>query len=401
MTGGSSLLGLPLRVGQAVTTPGDALARVEAEGGGFRDAVALVVVGAIAFRLPDLLQALLAAFGPTSGALLRVVGVFGDEAREAAWILVPAAVAITALAGKSRDPSLDLELGAACYHAFFVVRGLTRALDAVTGMRVLEPRVTWIVASAAAVVVLVRAIGLARGRPVATAQKPEATTTAAGTTTAAATTAAPGTPSAAAATTAAARPMATVRAAAATARFLPRARVAALAVVAIAVVGVAGNAVWSVRHLEALRPMRQGQPAPDFALRRIDGDGSVAMKDLAGKVVLLDFWATWCPPCIAMLPTLDRMYRAWGPRGVAFVAINSDGGGITADELKRFLVEHPIPYPVVLDEARVGHLYKVEALPTLVVVGRDGRVRTSFMGMTTEGSLERALREALDDAPLR
>jgi thiol-disulfide isomerase/thioredoxin len=374
VTGGSSLLRLPLRVGQAVTAPGDALARIEAEGGGFRDAVALVVVGAIAFRLPDLLQALLAMFGPTSGAFLRVVGVFGDEAREAAWIVVPAAVAITALAGKSRDPSLDLELGAACYHAFFVVRGLTRALDAAAGMRVLAPRVTWIVAGAAALVVLVRAIGLARGRPVANAQTPGATTA----TTAPATTAsAPGT----------------------TTAFLPRARLAALAVVALAVVGVAGNAVWSARHLDALRPMRRGQPAPDFALRRIDGDGSVAMKDLAGQVVLLDFWATWCPPCIAMLPTLDRMHRAWAPRGVAFVAINSDGGGITADELKQFLVEHPIPYPVVLDEARVGHLYKVEALPTLVVVGRDGRVRTSFMGMTTEGSLERALREALDDAP--
>src|SRR6185503_15494794 len=140
----SVLWGLPVRVARLLTAPGETLARIEAEGGGFRDAVALVVVGVVAFRLPDLLQALLALAGPTSGAFLRLVGVFGEEAREAAWVVLPAAVVVTALAGKRRDPSVDLELGAAAYHVFFVARGATRAVDAVAGMRVWSARDTWL-----------------------------------------------------------------------------------------------------------------------------------------------------------------------------------------------------------------------------------------------------------------
>jgi thiol-disulfide isomerase/thioredoxin len=371
----ASWLQLPVRVGRVLVSPGAALARIEAEGGGFRDAVALVVIGAIAFRLPDLIQALLALAGPTSGAFLRVVAVFGDEAREAAWILLPAAVVITALAGKRRDPSVDLELGAAAYQVFFVVRGATRAVDAVAGMRVWPPRDTWLIAGAAAAIVLARAVVLARGRSTRPAPPPAADVAAA--------------PAPAAEVSLPTGPSA-VRGAE---------RIAALALVGIVTVGLGGNAVWSARHLDALRPMQSGQIAPAFSLPRLDGGGQVELGALAGKVVVLDFWATWCPPCIAMLPTLDRAHRSWNDKGVAFVGVNSDGGGATREELQQFLLEHPIPYPVVVDDARVGRLYKVEALPTLVVIGRDGRVRRSYMGITTESTLDRALREALDAQP--
>jgi thiol-disulfide isomerase/thioredoxin len=364
----TSWLRLPLRVGRLLAAPDEALARIEAEGGGFRDAITLVIVGAIAFRLPDLLQALLALAGPTSGAFLRVIGVFGEEAREAAWVVLPAAVVVTVLAGKRRDPAADLELGAAAYHVFFVVRGATRAVDAVMGMRVWPAGDTWLVAGIAAALILGRAVVLARGRRAAAidpAGEPP--------------------PSGAPAPAPAPRRIGD--------------RAAAVALVAIVLVGLVGNGVWSARHIEALRPMQRGQAAPAFALPRLDGGGQVALGDLAGKVVVLDFWATWCPPCIAMLPTLDRVHGTWTSRGVAFLGINSDGGGATRDELQHFLVEHPIPYPIVVDDARVGRLYKVEALPTLVVIGRDGRVRNTFLGITSESSLDRALREALEAQP--
>ena len=79
--------------------------------------------------------------------------------------------------------------------------------------------------------------------------------------------------------------------------------------------------------------MTSGQIAPDFSLPRIDGTpGTVTMADLRGQVVVLDFWATWCPPCVAMIPMLDDAHRNWAPRGVSFVGINSDGGGATLDE---------------------------------------------------------------------
>jgi thiol-disulfide isomerase/thioredoxin len=354
----SPLHRLPARLGQLLLAPGAALRRIDVEGGGFSDAVALVVIGTLAFRLPELVQVLLAIAGPTSGALLRLVAPFAAEVRDAAWIVLPAALAITVLAGARRDPSRDLELGAACYQVFFVVLALSRAVDAIAGMRVLPTRLTWTVAGIAAATVLVRAVGVARSRSRATAGDG-----------AAAPTIVP-----------------------------PRAAAwrAGLAVAALLLIGVGGGAVWSARHFDALRPMRRGQDAPDFTLARIDDSpGTIAMSGLRGQVVVLDFWATWCPPCVAMVPVLRDVHASWAPRGVAFVGINSDGP-TPIEEIRSFMSAHSLPYPVVGDDGRVGGLYRVEALPSLVLIGRDGHIRESFVGYTSKGALDKAIGEALN-----
>jgi hypothetical protein len=80
---------------------------------------------------------------------------------------------------------------------------------------------------------------------------------------------------------------------------------------------------------------------------------------------------------------------------VTFVGIESDGEQSSPEDVKAFLVEHAIPYPVVHDDGRVNQLYRVRVLPTLVVVGKSGEVRSVFMGLTSESTLRGAIERAL------
>jgi peroxiredoxin len=146
--------------------------------------------------------------------------------------------------------------------------------------------------------------------------------------------------------------------------------------------------------LNAASFSRAGRAAPNFTLPRVDKPGTVALADLRGKVVLLDFWATWCQPCTQMVQPLSELYTELKPTGVEFVGINSDGPGVNPEEVLAHLQRHPVPYPVVMDDGEVGGRYNVVALPHMVVLDREGSVRKIFMGVTTRGELAAALRRA-------
>ncbi len=114
-----------------------------------------------------------------------------------------------------------------------------------------------------------------------------------------------------------------------------------------------------------------GGPAPAFDFERLQG-GRVTLGELRGKTVLLDFWATWCPPCVLEIPELNAVYKAHRQDGVEILAISVDGD--KGEELAQWVEEHGIRYPVVLGSTEVAREFGAYQFPFHVLIGPDGRV---------------------------
>jgi cytochrome c biogenesis protein CcmG/thiol:disulfide interchange protein DsbE len=148
---------------------------------------------------------------------------------------------------------------------------------------------------------------------------------------------------------------------------------AVLVVVALFVV-----LVWRLTHPAS--PPKIGGPAPAFALRRLNGTGTMSLASLRGKAVVLNFWASWCGPCKSEAPLLEQLWHEYRGKGVVFVGMDSNDA--SGDAL-RFLRAHDITYPVVSDENGLvaANRYGVADLPVTYFVDRRGRlVATHLLG---------------------
>lgn len=136
-----------------------------------------------------------------------------------------------------------------------------------------------------------------------------------------------------------------------------------------------------------------GMPAPEFDVKVMDGD-TIPLKDLIGeKVILLDFWATWCGPCRAALPVLTTVAAEYADKGVAFYAVNQ---GEDADTIKAFLAEANLAFPVAMDEDQaIGQAYMAFGIPQTVIIGLDGTIQVVHVGFGGE-EMGDELREQLD-----
>jgi thiol-disulfide isomerase/thioredoxin len=111
-----------------------------------------------------------------------------------------------------------------------------------------------------------------------------------------------------------------------------------------------------------------GKPAPPFALRTLDGK-PVALADFAGRVVLLDFWGTFCIPCVKALPELQALHEKYGPQGFSVVGLNVDERlAMVKKAVKN------VTYPQLQATPAVWNAWKINGLPSMVLVGRDGRI---------------------------
>ena len=134
------------------------------------------------------------------------------------------------------------------------------------------------------------------------------------------------------------------------------------------------------------------QPAPDFTRQDLQGR-VLRLSALRGKVVLLDFWATWCAPCQVEMPLFARWQRQYGPRGFAVVAISMDDDPAAA---QRAVQRLNLPYPNAMGDARLGARYGgVLGLPLTFLIDRNGVVRARFQGETDPATIEKRLQALL------
>jgi thiol-disulfide isomerase/thioredoxin len=155
-----------------------------------------------------------------------------------------------------------------------------------------------------------------------------------------------------------------------------------------------------VLALSIVEQRRAGlEVAPRIALPRLDGDGTLGVEP--GAVTLVDFWATWCGPCRASMPRLQRLYGEVGPKGVRLLSVDTDAESPgRAQEVRQFLADNRLSFPVVLDDGSGSEALRVSSLPTLFLIDKDGRVLWRHVG-TFQAADEAVLRSLIDAALAR
>jgi thiol-disulfide isomerase/thioredoxin len=138
-------------------------------------------------------------------------------------------------------------------------------------------------------------------------------------------------------------------------------------------------------------------PLPDLAVKLLDG-GELPLRSHRGKVLLLDFWASWCGPCLEELPHLEEIYAAEAKHGLVPIAVNADEPVGVAREAARTL---GIDVPVALYDPNLDRQFSVRVLPTVILIDRQGRIRARFDGYYSgmEKSIATAVRQLLSDDP--
>ncbi|HXG64016.1 MAG TPA: cytochrome c biogenesis protein CcdA [Blastocatellia bacterium] len=138
------------------------------------------------------------------------------------------------------------------------------------------------------------------------------------------------------------------------------------------------------------------EPLPDVSLKLLEG-GSLDPKSLRGKVALIDFWATWCVPCISEIPMFNQLTKEYKDKGFEMIAVSLDEEG--AAKVKPFLKEYPMNYTQVIGDASVAASFKVDdsALPVAFLVDKQGRIRYKHVGVTKKEVFESQIKQLLSE----
>ena len=164
--------------------------------------------------------------------------------------------------------------------------------------------------------------------------------------------------------------------------------------------GVGFLIAQGVGEARRMAPVKSGAKAPDFNMAKLEG-GTLSLGQLRGKVVMLDFWATWCPPCREEMPSLVKLAKQYEGKGLAFVAASRDDADSWKDDVGSFSAQYSLSglgQHVVFADDETSDAYKLEVLPTMFFIGPKGELLGSYSGYTSEDTLRDRIERALAEA---
>ncbi|HUQ94828.1 MAG TPA: TlpA disulfide reductase family protein [Bryobacteraceae bacterium] len=170
-----------------------------------------------------------------------------------------------------------------------------------------------------------------------------------------------------------------------------RATCAAVALLAIG--SLTGSCVSSTSARAAVKPEKDRKPAPEFSLKDADGR-TVKLSDYRGKVVLLNFWATWCGPCKIEIPWFTDFEQKFKDRGFAVLGVSMDEDGW--DTVKPYIEDRKVNYRVVMGSDEVADIYGgVTSLPTTFLVDRQGKIAGIHVGLVSKSVYQNEIEQLL------
>ncbi len=135
------------------------------------------------------------------------------------------------------------------------------------------------------------------------------------------------------------------------------------------------------------------QPAPTLALKDTKGR-TIRLRDLKGKVALLNFWATWCAPCLAEMPELQRLQREYQRRGLQIIGVSHPTD--KAPEVIKAVKRLRVSYPILLGDEEALSLFKVsDVLPQTIIIDREGKIRGRILGILEPDEFEKQVKPLL------
>jgi thiol-disulfide isomerase/thioredoxin len=153
------------------------------------------------------------------------------------------------------------------------------------------------------------------------------------------------------------------------------------------------NSAASIQDFSTV-PAKVDYPAPELNLTDLNGD-PVSLSDYRGSVVLVNLWATWCPPCREEMPTLLKFYEKYRSKGFVLIALDQ---GETVEQVIPFVEEFQLTFPVWMDiTSSAGRSFNTMSLPSSYVIDRNGRVRLMWIGGISEKNLEKFIPDVIEE----